>query len=216
LSSPGSEAGQAVYTPFTLAFYDTLVLGVSFRAIWKCPAARMLAHYNDHVSANHLECGPGTGYFLDRCRFPAPPRLVLIDLNPACLDRAARRLERYRPEAHRRDLLEPFGLDGPGFDSIGLNLVLHCLPGDLPAKAVVFDHAARSLNPGGVIFGATLTGRGADLGIAASGLTRFYNRKRIFCNTEDDAAGLERELARRFARTGVEMCGAAALFWARA
>lgn len=64
-------AGQAVYTKRTLALYDILVLGISNRLIWKCPTARLVDHYNTHLTANHLDVGVGTGYFLDRCRFPS-------------------------------------------------------------------------------------------------------------------------------------------------
>ena len=28
---------------------------------------------------DHLDTGVGTGYFLDRCKFPSPPRLVLLE-----------------------------------------------------------------------------------------------------------------------------------------
>ncbi len=39
-----------------------------------------LTLYDQYVSANHLDIGVGTGYFLDHCRFPAAnPRLALMD-----------------------------------------------------------------------------------------------------------------------------------------
>jgi len=86
-------AGQAVYTKLVLRAYDLVVLGVSNRFIWKCPTQRLLEHYNLHVSANHADVGVGTGYFLDKCRFPSPtPRIALIDLNQNTLDFASRRI----------------------------------------------------------------------------------------------------------------------------
>lgn len=45
------KAGQAVYTPLTLALYDAFVLGFSCRFAWRCPRARMLAFYNRNVGA---------------------------------------------------------------------------------------------------------------------------------------------------------------------
>src|SRR4051794_1502272 len=94
------EAGQAIYTRSTLALYDALVLGLSNRFIWRCPTARLLDLYDAHVTANHLEVGVGTGYFLDRCRFPSEhPRLVLLDLNRNCLEATRRRVRRFRPLA---------------------------------------------------------------------------------------------------------------------
>ena len=101
-------AGQAVYTKPMLAAYDLLVLGVSNRFIWGCPTQRLLDHYNRHVTANHLDAGVGTGYFLDKCRFPSPaPRIALLDLNQNTLDFASRRIARYKPETYRRNVLEP-------------------------------------------------------------------------------------------------------------
>ena len=59
--------------------------------------------------------------------FPEP-RLALLDLNPTCLKVAARRLARYRPETYRGDVLRPLSIDGPGFNSVGISALLHCLP----------------------------------------------------------------------------------------
>jgi len=210
-------AGQAVYTPRTLAIYDFAVLGVSNRFLWNCPSARLEAHYNRHLSANHLDVGVGTGYFLDRGRFPAPaPRVALMDLNAAALDCAARRIARYRPEQYRRNVLEPIAFDAERFDSIGLNYLLHCLPGTIASKAVVFDHLKPLLRPGAVLFGATLLQGGVPRNWLARRLMATYNRKGIFANQGDDLAGLQRELQRRFSEVTVEPVGCAALFSARA
>jgi hypothetical protein len=70
-------AGHAVYTKRMLGIYDFLVLGLSNRLIWRCPTQRLVDHYNRHVTANHLDVGVGTGYFLDRCRFSSnAPRVA--------------------------------------------------------------------------------------------------------------------------------------------
>ena len=88
-------AGHAIFTKASLRTYDWFVLGVSNRWIWRCPTARLLRMYNDHVSANHLDVGVGTGYLLDHCRFPIDrPRVGLLDLNTACLQAAAQRIAR--------------------------------------------------------------------------------------------------------------------------
>ena len=211
------DAGQAVYTRRTLALYDLVVLGVSNRFIWKCPTPRLVAHYNRHLGASHLDVGVGTGYFLDRCRFPvAAPRVALMDLNAASLDCAARRIARYRPERYRRNVLEPIACDAAPFDSIGINYLLHCLPGDIAAKAVVFDHLEPLLKPGATLFGATLLHGGVPHSGPAQRLMALYNRKGIFANREDDLDGLHRELGRRFATVEIEVVGCAALFSARA
>jgi hypothetical protein len=66
-------AGHAFYTRRSLAIYDMAILGYFSRLAWRCPARRIVEHYNLHVSANHLDVGVGTGYFLDHCTFPVPP-----------------------------------------------------------------------------------------------------------------------------------------------
>jgi hypothetical protein len=62
------EAGHAIYTPALLAFYDVLVLQLSCRFAWGCPPAEILAVYERHIGARHLDVGVSTGFFLDRCR----------------------------------------------------------------------------------------------------------------------------------------------------
>jgi hypothetical protein len=110
--------GQAVYTRRTLAVYNLVVLGISNRFVWKCPMPRLLAHCERHVSANHLDVGVGTGYFLGRFRFPAlAPRIVLTDLNPNALAFACHRIARCRPSRYRRNVLDPVSIGGNGFDS---------------------------------------------------------------------------------------------------
>ena len=149
-------AGQAVYTRRTLSAYDFMVLGVSNRLIWKCPTQRLVQHYNTHVTGNHLDVGVGTGYFLDTCRFPSPtPRVALMDLNQNTLDVASKRIARYKPKTYRRNVLDPVQLDAALFDSIGINYLLHCVPGTIEAKAVAFDHLKALMEPGAVIFGCS-------------------------------------------------------------
>src|SRR5262245_54092712 len=151
------KAGQAIYTQRTLALYDFLVLGVSNRFIWKCPTERLEDHYDKHVTANHLDVGVGTGYFLDRCRFPSTaPRVALMDLNADALQFASQRIARYKPETYRRNVLEPISVEAAKFDSVGMNYLLHCLPSSIESKAVVFDHLRALMNPNALMFGSTL------------------------------------------------------------
>ncbi len=128
-------SGQALHTKAFLSVYDWFALGVSCRFVWQCPTGNVLKLYDEHISRNHLDIGVGTGYFLDRCRFPIEqPRLVLVDINPDSLAMAQKRLKRYHPRVYRGDILEPLCIDTPGFDSIGLSLLLHCLPGTMDTK----------------------------------------------------------------------------------
>lgn len=214
--SPEVEAGQAYFTPGNLRVYDAVVLGFNCRFVWKCPTPRILRMYDEHVSANHLDVGVGTGWFLDHCRFPASePRLGLMDLNPNSLATTAARVARYHPKTYRRNVLEPIAFDDEPFDSIGMNYLLHCVPGAMRNKAVVFDHLGALLRPGGVLFGATLVTEGAPRSAASKALMRYYNWKRVFSNTEDSVHDLEAALRSRFPQTHVEVVGSAVLFSAR-
>jgi 2-polyprenyl-3-methyl-5-hydroxy-6-metoxy-1,4-benzoquinol methylase len=211
------EAGQAVYTKRTLAIYDFVVLGVSNRFVWKCPTRRIEEHYNTHLTANHLDVGVGTGYFLDRCRFPShAPRVALMDLNADTLDFASRRIARYKPETYRRNVLQPVSLDTARFDSVGINYLLHCLPGTIESKAAVFDHLKALMKPDAVLFGSTLLQGGVTRNWFAGRLMEAYNRKGVFSNRNDGLEGLKRELGRRFKDVSVEVVGCAALFSGRA
>jgi len=210
-------AGQAVYTRGTLSAYDFFVLAISNSYVWKCPTPRLVAQYNKHVSANHLDVGVGTGYFLDRCRFPSPtPRVALMDLNQASIDAASKRIVRYKPETYRCNVLEPIRVDASAFDSVGINYLLHCVPGSVESKSVVFDHLKALMKPDAVLFGATLLQGGVQRNWLARRLMGIYNKKGIFSNQADHLEGLTKELHKRFRDVSVEIVGCAALFSGRA
>ena len=211
------EAGQAIYTKRTLAAYDFIVLGVSNRFLWKCPTQRLEEHYNEHITANHLDVGVGTGYFIDRCKFPSPaPRVALMDLNSHTLEFASKRVARYNPTTYRRNVLEPISIDAERFDSVGVNYLLHCIPGSMESKSVAFDHLKALMNPNGVLFGATLLQGGVTRNWFATRLMTAYNKKGIFANERDHLEGLCRALDQRFRAVSVEVVGCAAVFSGRA
>ncbi|HSQ32772.1 MAG TPA: class I SAM-dependent methyltransferase [Gemmatimonadaceae bacterium] len=208
--------GQAVYSKRVLSAYDLVVLGISNRWIWRCPTSRLLDLYDAHMSRNHLDVGVGTGYFLDRSRtLSQGARIALMDLNQNSLEFAARRIARFRPELYRRNVLEPLSFDGESFDSVGINYLLHCLPGSIDAKARVLDHLQALMNPGAGIFGSTLLHNGVPRGVLAARLMKIYNDRGIFSNRGDDLPGLERVLRQRFRDVSVEVVGCAALFSGR-
>ena len=218
-NQPSGEAlaGAALYSRALLATYDIAVLGLSNRLAWRCSRAELLAWYDAHVTSNHLDVGVGTGYFLDHCRFPTlNPRLELLDLNRASLAAAGRRVRRFAPTVHHGDVLSAFSLPGPGFDSIGMNYLLHCLPGTVETKARAFDNLIPHMKPGGVAFGSTLLRADEYTNAAGRRLMAYYNKHRVFSNTTDTLEGLQAALEARFADVTVQRRGCVALFSARA
>ncbi|HVY31406.1 MAG TPA: class I SAM-dependent methyltransferase [Polyangiaceae bacterium] len=214
-ASDSTHDGQAVYSRAVLNIYDVLVLGLSCTAVWQCTAEQLLAHYQAHVRGVHLDVGVGTGYFLDRVRFPTPePELTLFDLNENSLVHAAQRVARYRPRQVQGDVLSPNDLPEQHFESIGLSFLLHCLPASVsgPGKWRCFDYLKPKLKPGGVLFGSTILGQPEPALRRQRWLMGVYNRKGIFGNARDDRATLERELQSRFRHVDISTRGVVALF----
>ncbi|NEO56405.1 MAG: class I SAM-dependent methyltransferase [Okeania sp. SIO3B5] len=210
------EVAQAVYTKQTLAVYDLVVLGFSNQFIWKCPTKWLMKHYNQMVTANHLDVGIGTGYFLDRCKFPSQtPRVALIDLNSNTLEFTSQRIARYNPKTYGRNILEPINLDAEKFDSVGINYVFHCLPGTLETKSVALDYLKALMNPNGVLFGSTILQGGVSRNWFAKRLMAIYNKKGFFSNQYDNLEELKSVLNQRFKDISVEVIGCVALFSGR-
>jgi hypothetical protein len=203
---------HAVYTPFMLSIYDVLVHGISNHLAWRCPTRRLVGLYRAGLSANHLEAGVGTGFFLDRAGGAQLKRLVLFDINRNCLERAGRRLARFRPSLYEVNLLAPIKLDLAPFASVGLTYVLHCLPGKMSEKLKVVDHLRPLMGKRAVLFGATILGRGIAPNRAARALLDLYNAKGVFNNREDDMASLSDGLRQRFDEVKIEREGCVALF----
>jgi ubiquinone/menaquinone biosynthesis C-methylase UbiE len=209
-------AGAAIYSRPLLSVYDLFVLGFSNSFVWQCPSRLILDFYNEHVSGKHLDVGVGTGYFLDQCTFPVShPIIVLADLNPNSLYVTAKRLQRYNPSTHVANVLEPIEIEPADFDSVAINYLLHCLPGTISSKGVVFPNLKPLLKQGGVLFGTTILGRGIKRNVLAKMLMRVYNSKRIFSNLEDNAADLKSVLKVNFREYSIRVIGCVAFFVGR-
>ncbi|MAC55038.1 MAG: methyltransferase type 12 [Gimesia sp.] len=218
MNSPteASAAGQAVYSKRILSIYDIWVLGISNSLIWKCRTKTILNWMNQSLTANHLDVGVGTGYYLDHCAFPdSNVRLGLLDLNPNSLAAAASRASRYTPETYQADILQPLPDQPQGFDSASLNYLLHCLPGDLSSKSTLFDHLNQWLNPGAIISGSTILAEGIPRSLPARKLMHFYNEKKIFTNSADSRDELLSQLQSRYTDVELKVTGCVALFRAR-
>ncbi len=207
--------GQAVYNKTVLSIYDFWVLGFSNHFLWKCPTKILREEFSKNASENHLDVGVGTGYYPDKCFSETPRRVALLDLNPNSLAAAAERLRRFAPELYRENVLEKFQLDCHKYDSISVNYLLHCVPGSIKEKSVLFSHLLPYLNPEGVVFGSTILGKGKKKNMFARKLMSIYNQKGIFHNDNDTLEDLESSLKKYFKYIDIRVVGSVAIFSAR-
>jgi hypothetical protein len=209
------HVADVAYTKNRLNVYD-LVLQIISTAFWGCSASRVVRFYDEHVSSNHLEVGVGTGYFLDHCRFPVGNgRLVLMDSNPDPIEYASARLRRYAPAKIQANVMKSIPVDGEKFDSIGINHVVHCLPGTMREKGVAFQNLKALMKDGAVLFGATVLGQGVDHNLLGAKWLEHFNQRGVLDNLRDTSADLKAVLGELFAMSSVEVVGRTALFAAR-
>lgn len=208
------NSGARIYNKFFLLVYDIYVLNFAGGLIWKCPKNYILSLYNQFVSAKHLEIGVGTGYFLQKCQFPTTkPDITLVDLNPNCLNSASQRIKKYEPRVYQTDICSELKLpEGTRFDSVGMNYLLHCLPGDMEQKSQPFINIKPYLNPGAVIFGATVLGDNAASTPFVKRYLKFCNKQGVFTNLSDTAQNLETMLKKHFNEVSVQQVGCAGIF----
>jgi ubiquinone/menaquinone biosynthesis C-methylase UbiE len=213
--APHTEDGAAVYSPRVLKIYDRWVLGFSNSHAWKCPTDTvLLPFFRQHLSANHLDVGVGSGYYLANSTSQPGQQVTLLDLNDNSLKAAASRIAHLRPTLVNDDVLQPRGALGDRkFDSISLFYLLHCLPGQMTNKGpAVFQLLRRHLSAEGTLYGATILGDQSGHNWIGRRLMKLYNRKGIFGNRQDTLAGLESALREHFAKVTVWQHGHVALF----
>jgi len=215
ISESDIKKGQAVYTPLMLQLYDLWVLDISNTWIWRCNKRIQLEQFNQCITANHLDIGVGTGYYLGQCQWPSQAEISLMDLNPNCLETAKNLLRRYNPKVYLSDIFKPNSHLFNQFNSISMNYLLHCLPGDMKIKSGAIATAASMLKAGGVLFGATIL---ADANLhtkTSQRLCAFYNKKGIFSNQKDTLQALSVALKQHLIEVEITVVGCVALFKAR-
>lgn len=218
ITSEQVQAGQAIYTKTFLKSYDFIVLTISNHLIWQCPTLAITKNYNKYISSNHLDVGVGSGYFLANCKFPtSSPRIAIMDANDNALQFTQKRIARYFPkiELYKHNILEPIKFDLQPFDSISINYLLHCLPGTMITKEIVFQNLKSILNPKGKIFGSTLLQSNENHNFFAKKLMSFYNSKGVFSNTQDDFESLKKNLESNFSEFSITIHGCVAIFSAQ-
>ncbi|WP_420094067.1 class I SAM-dependent methyltransferase [Mycolicibacterium tusciae] len=211
--NPGEiRKGAAFYNARGLFIYNLYVLRFNNRFLWRCPRRRLLRHYDQHIRCNHLDIGPGTGWYLQHVAFPCrKPRVTLLDLSPDSLATASRRLRKLSPVSINADIYSPIPTDEK-FDSVAANYVFHCIPGDWDTKSLAIEHIAAVLSPDGVFFGSTILGQGVHHNRLGRRTMARFNASGTFHNQTDDLAGLQKALDTYFEQYTTTMVGKVALF----
>jgi len=211
-----ARVGQMFFSTMSHRLYDTGLYKFVTGSIWRCPTALLLDNYADNISNNHLEVGVGSGYFLRRTLCADYlDRLMLSDLNRRCLAKSSSKLAAFAPITLRHNIQRAFPDNVRGFSSVGMNYVLHCIPGRFSANQAIFQNVHAALDKGGVFFGSTLIpGRLGD-GIASWLFMRVLNGLGIFNNSNHRVAELKGALEVYFSKVEISMVGNAAVFVAQ-
>jgi hypothetical protein len=190
---------QRYFNPLSLLIYDAVLYGVISKFAWGSSIGRLDAHYAQYASSNHLEVGVGTGYLLNRIRFgTTAPRLALMDLSASCLEKTRQKVARYAPEVYTQNLLEPIAHSPAPFDSIGINYVMHCVPGSFAEKGIAFRNLTKLLSDHGVLFGTSVLSESVHKNLLARPFMWLMNAMGVFNNRRDNATEL---------KTALETCG---------
>lgn len=204
---------QQFFNKGSLLFYDFLLYGVISKYAWGSSIQRLDSHYKKYVGHNHLEVGVGTGILLNRVVFDsAHPRLALMDLSRDCLEKTKRKVARYAPETYIQNLLEPIHHKIDKFDSIGINYVMHCVPGNFKEKGVAFTYLRPLLSENGVLFGTTVLSDNIHKNVLAKPFMWLMNSLGVFNNRSDNAHDLKECLETNFQVIEFEVVGVTVFF----
>ena len=215
MSKPQSDtAGATIYNRVILGVYNVGVVWISNTFIWRCARHELLDSYTKNTATNHLDIGPGTGWYLDHLKTP-PSSLTLFDLNANSLAVSRKALARLDPTCIEGNVLSPLSTVPGTFGSIGATYLFHCVPGNWATKGAAFGNLAAKLDADGVLFGATVLSSGVRHNVLARGLMKLYQRLGAFNNQHDSLDGLQTELDRHFDDTTVRCVGSVAVFEAR-
>ncbi|MEW4452780.1 class I SAM-dependent methyltransferase [Bremerella sp. JC817] len=212
-TSIDTDAGHRVYTSWSLPLYDLVVHGFSNRFLWNCRTATLQAWFDRHVTDRHLDIGVGTGFFLDRSqRLNSASQITLLDANQNCLNASSKRIARLQPTTVQANLAQPFPSTLRRFRSASLMYVLHCLPGEKSFRGEVIHRVAATLEPGGILFGATILGEPCPKGRLGRRVMASYNRRGIFGNQNDSLDSLQKALSDELRAVEIVTEGSVAMF----
>ena len=139
----------------SIKFYDFLVNDLNCRYAWRCHKDNIFKNYQKNLKTDHLEIGPGSGYFL-KPEFHQKKinKLFLMDINQPILEASKQNLNKYFTNIQTLNFnIFDKPMNSLKIDSVGINYVLHCVPGSLDQKLEkLYLNLPKNTN----IFGATV------------------------------------------------------------
>jgi Methyltransferase domain. len=209
------NTSQAYFNPLLLYFYDWLVFSFVAKYCWGVSVDQLLEPYTRLIRKMHLEVGVGTGYLLDKLD-PDNTDIDLMDLSENCLKKTRRRLKRFTPSTFVHNILEPYitatnRLEGK-YESISLNFVMHCVPGNFDEKSIAFGHLKKLLSDKGVLFGVTVVAKDNKAKWFAKPVMWLLNTIGLFNNRNDHPDDLRSGLEAHFRYVSVKVVSATAFF----
>lgn len=211
-SAPTSAAGAAVYSPLILSFYDLWVLSICNSFAWCCGTTNIqLPFFKKFMGHRHLDVGIGTGYYPAHAGIPEKTQLTLMDLNPNSLHFTKKRLGRPDTQTVQADVLQPLPLKGV-YDSISTFFLIHCLPGPLERKMVLFTNLKPFLAENGTIYGTTVLGKDVSHNFFGWVLMCIYNWRGIFSNWDDGERDIREALCKDYKQVSTRVVGRVLMF----
>lgn len=211
-TTKGTEKGVIIYSRPFLAIYDWWVLGIVCTFAWRCKTIKQLVPYfQRNVGKELLDIGVGTGYYLSHANLAADVGVTLVDLNQNSLDVAKAQLGREGTECWVHDITKPLPMK-KRFDSMSMFYLLHCMPGPVENKTAIFAHLKHHLTSDGVLFGATILGRGVRHNLFGRFLMYALNQNCIFDNRGDSEAAIVEALREHFHIVDARVVGTILMF----
>ena len=173
-----------------LDYYDLFVNKINCKYVWKCNEKNIYNLYTNNIQKHHIEIGPGTGYYL-KPFISNLKSLELVDINSNILRYANMRL--LNPNLKKKitniNLFQKnniLKIDNE-ITSIGVNCVLHCVPGPIEVSIDNLIHNLKKENKENkiIIFGSSVI-NDSEKNILQDFELGLLNYFRIFDNKQDN------------------------------
>jgi len=208
------EYKGASYYP-EIKVYDFVAYEINGRFGWGFTKSMCQKLYCRFASGEaHVEVGLATPTFVAGS-VPKSAKVLILDVDSVFLEKSTKTLEDlgYKSVTSMvQDITTPFKTRPDGlYESIGLNWVLHCVPGTLSpeSKGVCFQHLKTLLCPDGVLFGSTVLGFSAEHNCFGGFIMKKYNDPEtgIFRNAKDTENDIRNAIGKAFKRFEVKVYG---------